>query len=99
VGDRAVFANDRYVSGNFFTVFGQSAAAGRLLTARDVPADTALPTVAVVAYGWATAHFGSAEAALGKLISGATPRPRGSTRSCARPAVNGANRAAPCASR
>jgi predicted permease len=69
VGDRAVFANDRYVSGNFFTVFGQSAAAGRLLTARDVPADTALPTVAVVAYGWATAHFGSAEAALGKLIS------------------------------
>lgn len=69
VGDRAVFANSRYVSGSFFTVFGQSAAAGRLLTERDVPAGTAIPTVAVVAYPWATAHFGGAQAALGKQIS------------------------------
>src|SRR5688572_30075278 len=32
VGDRAVFGNDRYVSANFFAVFGQAASAGRLLT-------------------------------------------------------------------
>ena len=38
VGDRAVFANARYVSAEFFAVFGQTASAGRLLTEHDVPA-------------------------------------------------------------
>jgi len=69
VGDRAVFANDRYVSADFFAVFGQPAAAGRLLTERDIPAPEAGPTVAVVAHRWAVAHFGSADAAIGKTIS------------------------------
>jgi predicted permease len=69
VRDRAVFANARYVSADFFAVFGQSAAAGRLLTARDVPVNDAEPTVAVVAHHFATTHFGSAEAAIGKTIS------------------------------
>ena len=40
VGDRAVFANARYVSADFFAVFGQTASAGRLLTEQDVPAAT-----------------------------------------------------------
>ena len=48
VGDRAVFANARYVSADFFAVFGQTASAGRLLTEHDVPAGDAEPTVAVV---------------------------------------------------
>lgn len=69
VGDRAVFANARYVSAGFFAVFGQTASAGRLLTERDVPATDAEPTVAVVAHHWATGHFGSAEAAIGKRIT------------------------------
>lgn len=69
VGDRAVFANDRYVSAGFFKVFGQSAAAGRLLTERDVPTGMAMPTVAVVAHHWATAHFGSVDAAIGEQIT------------------------------
>ena len=69
VGDRAVFANDRYVSAGFFTVFSQRASAGRLLTQRDVPAGEAGPTVAVVAHHFATMHFGSAEAAVGRTIN------------------------------
>lgn len=68
VGDRAVFANARYVSADFFAVFGQTASAGRLPTERDVPAGDAEPTVAVVAHHWARGHFGSAEAAIGKRI-------------------------------
>ena len=67
VGDRAVFANPRYVSTEFFTVFGQIASAGRLLTEQDVPVGE--PTVAVVAHHWAVTHFGSDEAAIGKTIS------------------------------
>ena len=70
VGDRAVFANARSVSAEFFAVFGQSASAGRLLTEDDVPADhDAEPTVAVVAYHWAATQFGSGEAAIGKTIT------------------------------
>jgi putative ABC transport system permease protein len=69
VAERAVFANDRYVSANFFAVFGQTAAAGRLLTEDDVPSGDAEPTVAVVAYHWAMTHFGSAEAAIGKSVT------------------------------
>jgi putative ABC transport system permease protein len=68
VGDRAEFANDRYVSLEFFSVFGQSPAAGRLLTAEDVPADGAPPDAVVVRHGWALAHFGSAQAAIGQTI-------------------------------
>ena len=69
VGDRAVFANGRYVSADFFAVFGQTASAGRLLTAQDIPSRDAEPAVAVVAYHWATAHFGNAGAAVGKTIT------------------------------
>ena len=69
VGDRAVFANARFVSGDFFAVFGQDAAAGRLLTEQDIPAAGAEPAVVVVAHRWAVTHFGSAEAALGQNIS------------------------------
>ena len=35
LGDRATFANPRYVSADFFAVFGQTASAGRLLTEGD----------------------------------------------------------------
>ena len=35
LGDRATFANPRYVSVDFFAVFGQTASAGRLLTEGD----------------------------------------------------------------
>ena len=61
----------RYVSADFFAVFGQTASAGRLLTARDIPVDRRRrePTAAVVAYHWAVTHFGSAEAAIGKTIT------------------------------
>jgi hypothetical protein len=69
VGDRAVFANARYVSAEFFAVFGQTASAGRLLTEHDVPVGDAEPRIAVVRYHWAVAHFGSAEAAVGKTIT------------------------------
>ena len=69
VGDRAVFANDQYVSADFFAVFGQTASAGRLLGDEDVPAAEVEPVVAVVAYHWAVTHFGSVEAAIGKTIT------------------------------
>lgn len=68
VGDRAEFANDMYVSRDFFAVFGQSPAAGRLLVEQDAPVDDAPPTVVVVRHGWALAHFGSAQAAVGQTI-------------------------------
>jgi putative ABC transport system permease protein len=69
IGDRAVFANDQFVSADFFAIFGQTASAGRLLTAQDIPVVGAEPTRAVVAYYWAVTHFGSAEAAIGKRIT------------------------------
>ena len=69
VGGRAMFANPRFVSADFFAVFGQTASAGRLLTEHDVPVGNATPTVAVVARHWAVTHFGSAEAAIGKTIT------------------------------
>ena len=58
-----------YVSADFFEVFGQTAAVGRLLTERDVPTGEAEPTVAVVGQHWAVANFGSANAAIGKTIT------------------------------
>jgi predicted permease len=69
VGDRAMFANPRFVSADFFAVFGQTESAGRLLTERDEPVAGAQPTVAVVRYHWAATHFGSAEAAIGKRVT------------------------------
>ena len=69
VGDRAVFANARYVSADFFAVLGQAVSAGRLLTERDIPAQDAEPTVVVVAHHWAVTHFGSDAAAIGKSIT------------------------------
>jgi putative ABC transport system permease protein len=69
LGDRAVFGNGGYVSADFFAVFGQTPSAGRLLTERDVPPHDAQPTVAVVAYHWAVAHFGSDQSAIGKTIT------------------------------
>ena len=68
VGDRALFTNPRFVSAEFFEVFGQSPSAGRLLLKQDVPADEAQPSVAVVAHHWAETQFGSAAAAIGKEI-------------------------------
>jgi len=68
VGGRAMFANYRFVSADFFEVFGQTAFAGRLLTGQDVPPAGAGPTAAVVAYPWAVTHFGSADAAIGKTL-------------------------------
>jgi len=69
LGDHATFANPRYVSADFFAVFGQTASAGRLLTEGDGPGDDARPTAAVVRYQWAVTHFGSAEAAIGKIVT------------------------------
>ena len=69
LGDRATFANPRYVSADFFAVFGQTASAGRLLTEGDVPGGRGEPPVAVVRYQWAVTHFGSAEAAIGKRLT------------------------------
>lgn len=68
VDGRAMFANYRFVSADFFDVFGQTAFAGRLLTAEDVPPPGARHTTVVVAHAWAVTHFGSAEAALGKTL-------------------------------
>lgn len=69
VGGRAMFANYRFVSADFFEVFGQTTFAGRLLTGQDVPPPgDAGWTAAVVAYPWAVTHFGSAEAAIGKTL-------------------------------
>lgn len=68
VGSRALFANPRFVSADFFGVFGQLPSAGRLMTAEDFPAGDAEPTTAVVAYQWAVTHFGSAEGAIGKTF-------------------------------
>jgi predicted permease len=61
LGDRATFANPRFVTADFFATFGQTAAAGRLLTEGD-------RQVVVARYQWAVANFGSAEAAVGKTI-------------------------------
>ena len=69
VGDRAGFANDMWVSPDFFAVFGQAAAAGRLFAEEDVATGDASPTVVVVRHRWAETHFGSAEAAVGKTIT------------------------------
>jgi len=68
IDGRAEFANDMYVSPEFFDVFGQRPAAGRLLTEQDVVSGDTAPSVVVVRHGWAEAHFGSAEAAVGKAI-------------------------------
>ena len=69
IGDHAVFGNSRYVSAGFFTVFGQTAFAGRLLTEEDIPAAGGEPAVAIVAHHLAATHFGSAQAAIGKLVT------------------------------
>ncbi|MGQ0799654.1 MAG: ABC transporter permease [Pseudomarimonas sp.] len=68
VDGRAEFANDMYVSPEFFDVFGQQPAAGRLLTEQDVVSGDTAPSVIVVRHAWAEAHYGSAEAAVGKTI-------------------------------
>ncbi|HEY3453459.1 MAG TPA: ABC transporter permease, partial [Bryobacteraceae bacterium] len=63
VNGRAEFANFRLVSPDFFAVFGLPASVGRLLPR------TEQTSTAVVSREWAEAHFGSAEAAIGKSIS------------------------------
>jgi putative ABC transport system permease protein len=68
VGDHAIFSSPRYVSAEFFAVFGQGVAVGRPLTEQDVPTGEAEPTVAVAAHDWAVTHFGSAAAAVGKTV-------------------------------
>ena len=67
--DRATFANPRYVSADFFAVFGQTVSAGRLLTESDGQRGEAAPAAAVARYQWAVTNFGSAEAAIGKKIT------------------------------
>jgi predicted permease len=69
LGDRATFANPRYVTADFFAVFGQRAAAGRLLTEGDYTVVEGRASAAVVRYQWAVMHFGSAEAAVGKKLT------------------------------
>jgi predicted permease len=69
LGDRATFANPRFVSADFFAVFGQTAAAGRLLTESDGKRGQAAPAAAVARYQWAVTNFGNAEAAIGKRIT------------------------------
>ena len=68
VDGRAMFANYRFVSADFFEVFSQTAFAGRLLTGQDVPPPGARHAAVVVAYDWAVTHFGSAKAAVGKTL-------------------------------
>jgi predicted permease len=63
-----MFANYRFVTTDFFEVFGQTAFAGRLLTGQDIPPPGARHTAVVVAYPWAVTQFGSAEAAIGKTL-------------------------------
>jgi predicted permease len=67
VEGRGEFANARWVSGDFFSVFSQRPAAGRLLAPTDRVGDD--PTsVVVVGHHWAQTYFGSSEAAVGKSI-------------------------------
>jgi len=68
VGDHAMFANPRYVSADFFEVFGQTSFAGRLLSKQDIPVGETESSVTVVGHHWAEAQFGSAAAAIGKEI-------------------------------
>jgi putative ABC transport system permease protein len=69
LGDRATFANPRYVAADFFEVFGQRASAGRLLTEGDYAVARGAIPVTVLRYEWAVAQFGSAEAAIGKRLT------------------------------
>ena len=68
LGARATFANPRYVTADFFAVFGQTASAGRLLSKGDWAVAEGSAAAAVVRHGWAVTHFGSAEAAIGKTL-------------------------------
>ena len=69
IDDRAFFVNPKLVSADFFSVFGQTASAGRLLNEQDIPAAGADGTTAVVAHSLAVTHFGSAEAAIGRTLT------------------------------
>ena len=64
VSGRAMFSNARFVSADFFAVFGQTPSAGRLPMAPDVRAGG----VAVLAHPWAVTQFGSPEAAIGETV-------------------------------
>ncbi|HEY2798032.1 MAG TPA: ABC transporter permease [Thermoanaerobaculia bacterium] len=67
-GGRTERAVGELVSGNFFSVLGVGAAAGRVLSASDDTARGAHP-VAVLSYGYWTRRFGAAKAILGEAIS------------------------------
>jgi predicted permease len=54
-----------FVDGSYYPLLGMSPAAGRFITADD---DSSGRQVMVVTWGFAVRHFGSAEAALGKLV-------------------------------
>ncbi len=64
VDGRAMFSIPSWVSADFFTIFGQTASAGRLLAEQDFQTSR----VAVVAHAWAVTHFGGAEAAIGETF-------------------------------
>jgi len=68
IGTHAVFGNTRSVSAGFFSVFGQTASAGRLLTEEDIPAPDGEPAVAIAAHHVAVTHFGTAADAIGKIV-------------------------------
>lgn len=69
LGEGATFANPRYVTADFFAVFGQAASAGRLLAKGDWAVAEGRAAAAVVRYEWAVTHFGSAEVAIGKTLT------------------------------
>ncbi len=69
VDGQAFFVNPKFVSVDFFSVFGQVPSAGRLLDEQDSPAAGVDGTTAVVSHAMAVHHFGSAEAAVGKNLT------------------------------
>ena len=64
VNGAPMFASIQLVTTDFFNVFGAAPEAGRVWTEGDLNTP-----VAVVSHAWATARFGSAQAAVGKAIT------------------------------
>jgi len=65
-GQQAEIMDGGYVSGDYFRGLGIVPAAGRLIAGDDDRAGA--PTVAVLSYGFAQAHFGNAGAAIGRRV-------------------------------
>jgi predicted permease len=69
IGGRGEFANVRWVSPQFFEVFGQPPAAGRFIGKQDESTGQGPASVAVMAHHLAVKHFGSAQGAIGRVIA------------------------------